>query len=81
MTVRLRGIAWMQGKWIRYYMIKELREKNEVYDICLRYGAEEIVIPDLALSGKEVRCLLRTMLRCRVTPTAVPDVIEDWLGR
>ena len=81
MNAKRKGIARVQGGWVHYYLVTEEANDGVEYGLSLRYGTEEVTVPKLGLAGEEVCALLKTMLRGKVTPVAVWDVVEDWLCR
>ena len=62
-------------------------EKKAGNFLCEAYGVkieeehsgESACFPDLTLSAGEIEKLMETLIRSRVTPTGLKDVIEDWL--
>jgi hypothetical protein len=52
----------------------------EIYGVKVDMGEESAARPHLTVSRSAVGRLLEQMARCGVTPVAVDDVVDDWLG-
>lgn len=51
------------------------------YGVCVSNGEETVEIHGIAPSRERVSQLLGLLMRGRVTPVTVRDIVEDWLLR
>lgn len=72
------GTVRLGGGWLRYYLLRGL-EPQGGYGICVTSGEDAAFIPEITLSETEIRQLLHSMIKGRVTPVTARDVVEDWL--
>jgi len=72
------GSVRLGRKWLRYYLLRSM-EPQRGYGICVTCGSDAALIPEITSSEAEVRQLLGAMIRGRVTPVTVRDIVEDWL--
>ena len=80
MERKLAGAACAQEEIIRYYLLRNVQtEAAETYGIEVEYKGEVARFHGLSGSLREIRSLLETMIRCSVTPVALPYIVEDWL--
>ena len=63
-----------------YYLVVEETAGVERYGVQVCYGDEAETVPDITSSQRQIQALLDTLVRGGVTPTAVRDVVEDWLN-
>lgn len=70
-----------RGAAVTYYLVVEETAGVERYGLQLRYGGETEMVADITTSQRQIQSLLGAMVRGTVTPVAVRDVVEDWLGR
>lgn len=49
------------------------------YGVLVKYGYQQIAIPNITASRTEVQSLIDLLMHGNVTPCAVQDIIDDWL--
>jgi len=58
---------------------QETRMVCEEYGVCIRGKEEEMAISGITVSADRIRSLAELLLRNRVTPISLPEIVEDWL--
>ena len=65
---------------ISYYVLAEdLDNVGENYGVRVEYGGEVASILGITVSQLRIQELLRLLIRGTVPPSALRDVVEDWL--
>ncbi len=68
------------GAAVCYYLVAEETAEVERYGLQVSCGNETETVADITSSQRQIQALLDTLVRGGVTPTAVRDVVEDWLN-
>lgn len=81
-SLRRRFVATVQccGRPVRYYLLAD-GSGNErwMYGILVEGVGDREVIHGITASRLRIQTLLERLVRGRVTPVSVRDVVEDWL--
>lgn len=73
------GDAACGQKLIRYYLLEHTAAGRACYGIQVEAGGEKASVPRITPSQVAVLALAEQLIRGRVTPATVRDVVEDWL--
>ena len=70
------------GNEVRYYILsEELDNGTEDYGVLAAYRGETADVCGVTMCRTEIEDLMGCLRRGGVTPTALRDVVEDWLLR
>lgn len=75
------GRAECCGAAVRYYLlVEECGDQEERYGLQVRYRGETETVPGITSSQRQIQSLLELLVRGRVTPVTVREVVDDWLN-
>jgi len=64
-------------------LVQELRQETrlvcEEYGVCIRSKEESASVAGITVSAEKIGLLAELLLRNRVTPVSLSDIVEDWL--
>jgi len=73
----LVGEAGYRNSQARYYLLEEEQEGS--YGVRIELGDESASVEGLSPSRRRVEALAEALVRGRVTPVTLRDVVDDWL--
>ena len=80
MMASLEGEAGCRANPVYYYLLTNSQEHGErQYGVAIAYGEMWEAVPNLTSFRTRAQSLLETLIRGKVTPVSLRDIVDDWL--